>query len=135
MNSRHNRRSCGAMGRNRSLLRHLNWLIEKLERRCLLSLNWTSENIPDADTLALYHFNEAFGTTADNAQGSASRDLTLASSSMITTGTDFLGRTSHFLNMSFGQATSAAQAIPTDWSQGLTISFWMKTASQTSADR
>src|SRR5439155_5419246 len=96
---------------------------------------WTSENIPDADTLALYHFNEAFGTTADNAQGSASRDLTLSSPSMITTGTDFLGRTSQFLNMSFGQAVSAAQAIPTNWSQGLTISFWMKTSSQTDGDR
>jgi len=94
-----------------------------------------SENVPDAETLALYHFNETYGTVADNAQGLASRDLTLGSASMITTGADFLGRTSRFLNMSFGQATSAAQAIPTDWSQGLTVSFWMKTNSQTDGDR
>lgn len=96
---------------------------------------WTSENNADANTLALYHFNETSGTTADNAQGSAGRDLTLSSGSMITSGTDFLGRNSYFLNTSFGQATSAAQAIPTDWNSDLTISFWMKTTSQTSGNR
>jgi endoglucanase len=117
----------------RSSRRERRALAESLERKLLLA--WTGENGFDPNTLALYHFNETSGTVADNAQGNAGRDLTLGSPSMVTSGVDFLGRTSNFLNMSFGQATSAAQAIPTDWTQGLTISFWMKTGSQSDGDR
>src|SRR5437867_6179428 len=77
----------------RRLALELNWLMESLENRVLLSLLWTRENTPDSNTLALYHFNETSGTTAVNAQGNATRNLTLGSASMITTGLDFLGRT------------------------------------------
>src|SRR5258705_8708662 len=120
---------------NRKNSRSHQHLFEKLERRLFLSVNWTSENNFDSNTLALYHFNETSGTTAVNAQGNTGRNLTLSNSSMITSGTDFLGRTSNFLNANFGTATSAAQAIPTDWNQGLTISFWMKSSDQSDASR
>ncbi len=88
------------------------------------SLVWTSANVADSKTLALYHFDETAGTRADNAQGASNRDLIMGDSSVWQPTNAWGGDGGHISARQVGGSTSLS--IPTDWSNGMTLSFWMR---------
>ena len=93
-------------------------------------LIWTGVNQADADTLALYHFNEGSGTSATDASANG-RNATLTSDFYASEGS------SSWLNSGAGTYLSGTSGTPgdyvntiavtgVDWDKGLTISLWYR---------
>ncbi len=102
-------------------------------------LTWTSSNVPDANTIALYHFDETAGVLADNAEGTAAYDITLSNAAMISGGApSWLAAPSgrYLANGGVGGDGQSNNKIPTNWAtiSGMTVSYWMRTNDQTSLD-
>jgi len=91
------------------------------------ALVWTSPNIPDDNTIALYRFDENEGTTAGNAVGGYP-SLTLTESGSWTSDSAWLATPTGGSLASDGVAYAAVLSAmgSIDWSEPVTISMWMK---------
>ncbi|MCX7003580.1 MAG: CehA/McbA family metallohydrolase [bacterium] len=95
------------------------------------ALTWQHANAADTNTIALYHFNETSGTSAYDAAGA--RTLTHTSTNMTSAAAPGwmatpIGRYLLCSNNNF--ATYSTYNIAINWTNGLTISFWLRTADQ-----
>lgn len=94
---------------------------------------WPSANVSDANTIALYHFDETTGVLADNAQGTSDRDMVMGDASVWSKQNAWGGTGGHINVKEFGGSLSSA-TLPVDWSNGLTLSFWMRANYQVGPD-
>ncbi|WP_432799176.1 PKD domain-containing protein [Poriferisphaera sp. WC338] len=87
-------------------------------------LSWSQANVADANTIALYHFDETSGTVADNAQGSSNRDISMQNAGVWQNQNAWGGSGGHVDTSDYGGSINNA-TLPLDWSDGMTLSFWM----------
>jgi hypothetical protein len=106
------------------------------------ALTWTSENVADSKTIALYHFNEGTGATATTTAGTRAINLTAANlwnteDSWLSGGAGMSLSNLNAAGTGEAQAnlgrTAAEESI--DWGlPGVTISFWMKSGANVDQD-
>jgi hypothetical protein len=94
------------------------------------ALTWTNANQPTALTIALYHFDEGSGAAADNAEGTATRDLALEETSMwrselsgwlVSGGETFVSTSNDLVASTLNFNYSVNWAF-----DDLTVSFWFR---------
>ena len=95
------------------------------------ALTWQHANAADTNTIALYHFNETSGTNAYDAAGA--RTLAHTTTNMTSAAAPGwmatpIGR--YLLCSNNNYATYSTYNIAINWTNGLTISFWLRTADQ-----
>jgi hypothetical protein len=93
------------------------------------ALTWTNANQVTARTIALYHFDEGSGSTADNAEGTGARDLALEETSMWRSEpSGWMGSGETFISTSNAMVASTLSfGYGVDWGfDDLTVSFWFR---------
>jgi hypothetical protein len=100
------------------------------------ALTWTNANQVTALTIALYHFDEGSGSTADNAEGTSVRDLALEETSMWRAEpSGWMGSGETFISTSNAMVASTLSfGYGVDWGfDDLTLSFWFRSHGTPSA--